>query len=222
MSQERHTFDYSHTSATRLDYLLSLPEGYDETDERWPLMLFLHGAGERGADLEAVKRHGPPKRLEQKNDLPFIVVSPQCAIGRWWSDYTETLIALLDDIISRYAVDTRRVYLTGLSMGGFGTWHLAYLYPQRFAAVVPICGGMPWYVEPADAAEVLKDKPLWVFHGDKDEIVPISESQQMVAALKAAGSAVKFTIYPETGHNSWTKTYDNPELYDWFLAHQLP
>ncbi|MGE3818765.1 MAG: prolyl oligopeptidase family serine peptidase [Isosphaeraceae bacterium] len=202
------------TVKVKLNYLLFLPEGYEaDKEKRWPLMLFLHGAGESGDALEKVKAHGPPKLLEKKTDFPFIVVSPQSP-GRGWNP--DTLNALLDDLSARYRVDPDRVYLTGLSMGGFGTWALAASRPDRFAAIAPICGGG----NPRDA-EKLKGLPIWVFHGAKDPVVPLGASESMVNALKAAGAAeVKFTVYPDASHDSWTETYDNPAFYEWLLSHK--
>jgi predicted peptidase len=199
----------------KIDYLLFLPADYGkEQGKKWPLMMFLHGAGERGSDINLVKKHGPPKIVESKKDFPFIVVSPQCPTGRWWQPHE--VIALIDEVAAQHAVDPERVYLTGLSMGGFGTWDTAARYPERFAAIVPICGG-------GDARRVrsLRDTPAWVFHGDKDEAVAVQRSIEMVEALKQAGnSGVKFTRYPDAGHDSWTATYDNPELYQWLLKHK--
>jgi predicted peptidase len=195
----------------KLRYLLFLPEGYADDDKKWPLMLFLHGSGESGDDLEKVKKHGPPKIVEGKTDFPFIVVSPQSRRRGWNPD---ALKVLLDEIVDRYPVDRDRVYLTGLSMGGYGTWSLAAAYPGYFAAIAPICGGG----DPNDA-DKLNDLPIWVFHGAKDEAVPLRRSEEMVDALKEAGADVKFTVYPEAGHDSWTETYNNPELYQWFLSH---
>ena len=196
-----------------LDYLMFLPQDYGkEQGKKWPLMLFLHGAGERGSDVNKVKVHGPPKIVENKKDFPFILVSPQCPENKWWEP--QEVIALLDEVQSKYKVDPDRVYLTGLSMGGFGTWETATQYPERFAAIVPICGGGRPY-----SAARLKNLPAWVFHGEKDNVVPIKRSEEMVDALKKAGGDVKFTRYPEAGHDSWTETYNNPELYDWFLKH---
>lgn len=197
------------------DYLLCLPQGYGEKDRRWPLMLFLHGAGERGGNLELVKKHGPPKLIAQGKDLPFIVVSPQCPSEQWWPEKIETLVALLDEIQSDYAVDPNRVYLTGLSMGGFGTWALACAHPERFAAIVPICGGGQRYL-----AGRLKNVPVWAFHGAKDPVVPLAESQTMVQAVTRAGGQAKLTVYPDAQHDSWTVTYENPELYDWLLSQE--
>jgi predicted peptidase len=173
-------------------------------------MLFLHGAGESGTNLAKVKIHGPPKIVESKPDFPFILMSPQSP-GRGWN--SDALNALLDNVIRKYRVDKHRIYLTGLSMGGYGTWSLAAAHPERFAAIVPICGGG----NPADAKK-LAALPIWVFHGAKDPTVPVERSREMVEAIKAAGGNVKFTEYPEAKHDCWTETYDNPELYQWLLA----
>ena len=197
----------------RVQYLLYLPEHYEKSEKKWPLMLFLHGAGERGDDFEKIKVHGPPKLIERGDKFPFIIVSPQCPANQWWS--TNTLDVLLKDITSRYNVDEDRIYVTGLSMGGYGTWALAFQYPNRFAAIAPICGGGK-----PEVAGLIKNLPVWVFHGAKDEVVLLEKSQEMVDALKVVGGNVKFTIYPEAGHDSWTETYDNPELYKWFLKYK--
>ncbi len=194
-----------------IDCLVYLPQGYRNGDAQWPLVLFLHGVGECGDDLEIVKKHGLPKVLEKGMPLPFLVVSPQ-ARSRGWNP--DVLLALLDRIVDRYRVDRDRIYVTGLSMGGYGTWALAAAAPRRFAAAVPICGGG----DPA-WADRLKDLPLWVFHGAKDDTVPIAKSEKMVQALRAMGGNVEFTVYPETGHDCWTVTYDDPKLYEWLLQH---
>jgi predicted peptidase len=198
-----------------LKYHLYLPEGYGENpDQQWPLILFLHGAGERGDDLEMAKYHGLNKMLTGRPDFPFILVSPLCAEGSWWTEHLDDLDALLDAVINTLAVAEDRVYLTGLSMGGQGAWHLAIRYPERFAALAPICGwGQAWL------ACNLKDIPVWAFHGGQDRTVPASQSEQMVAAVNACGGNAKLTIYPEAGHDSWTATYSSPELYAWFLEH---
>jgi len=197
-------------------YWLYLPKDYNETADAWPLVLFLHGAGERGDDLDLVKKWGPPKLVDEGKDFPFILVSPQCPADAWWSDTAQILAldALLKDVALRFRVDADRVYVTGLSMGGCGTWYLAGEYPDRFAAIMPICGRGEPYV-----ARRLGHVPAWVFHGADDDVVPVMASQQMVDALKASGGDVKFTIYPGTGHNSWSATYANPEVYEWLLSH---
>jgi predicted peptidase len=197
-----------------LNYLLFLPEGYDQGDKSktWPLLLFLHGAGESGDDINKVKIHGPPKIVETKKDFPFILVSPQSPRFGW---DTAALKALLDEVMAHHRVDKGRVYVTGLSMGGFGTFALAAAYPDLFAAMVPICGGG----EPIMARK-MKNLPAWVFHGAKDEVVPLDRSKVMVEALKKAGGDVRFTVYPDAGHDSWTETYNNPEVYQWLLQHR--
>jgi len=207
--QEKHT---SVTIKVQLNYLLYLPPDYDSKD-KWPLLLFLHGAGERGNDLRLVKKHGPPKLIEQGKDFPFVIVSPQCPKGRWWEPFE--LTALLDYIVANYKIDQQRIYVTGLSMGGFGTWSLAAYTPDRFAAIAPICGGG----EPLWALR-LRQLPVWAFHGAKDKVVPPSRSKEMVEALKAVGAEVRFTLYPNAGHDAWTATYNNPKLYEWLLSHK--
>ena len=193
-------------------YLLYLPPAYDTSRAAWPLVLFLHGAGERGTDLDQVKAHGLPRLLAAGKEFPFVAVSPQ------WPDEdsgwdTDVLSALLDEIEERWRIDPDRVYVTGLSMGGSGTWALATAEPDRFAAIAPICGrGRP------RKAERIAHIPVWVFHGAKDEVVEIEASREMVDALEACGSNVRFTIYPEAGHDSWTETYGNPAFYEWLLA----
>jgi predicted peptidase len=194
----------------QMDYLLYLPKDYDK-QEKWPLMVFLHGSGERGSDLQKVKAHGPPKLVAAGKDFPFIIVSPQCPEKTSWEPYQ--LIALLDDLERKYKVDTDRIYITGLSMGGFGTWRLAAAIPNRLAAIVPVCGGGDTF-----AARRIAKLPTWAFHGAKDNAVPVELSQTMVDAINKQGGDAKLTIYPEAGHDSWTETYNDPKLYEWLLA----
>lgn len=178
------------------------------------MILFLHGSGERGSNLDWVKRHGVARIVEEQPDFPFIAVSPQCPKGQYWS--VELLMALLAEVMQSQPVDPKRVYLTGLSMGGYGAWRLAAAHPDRFAAIAPVCGrGDP------SQADRLKQTPVWVFHGALDDVVPLQQSEVMVEALKACGGNVRFTVYPNAGHDSWTPTYRNPALYDWFLQHSL-
>ena len=210
--QTAHVFEKEVRRTVRLGYLLYLPPDYDEAGAPWPLLIFLHGMGERGDDLEQLKLHGPPKLIAEGRDLPFIVVSPQCSDTSFWPVETEGLDALLDELCATLNVDERRICLTGLSMGGYGTWDWAVQKPDRFAALAPVCGrGTP------SKAGAIKDIPCWVFHGAKDETVPIDGSEEMVEALRAAGGTPKFTVYPEAGHDSWTETYANEELYEWLL-----
>ena len=194
------------------DYLLFLPENYGNArGVKWPLVLFLHGSGEMGYQLERVKRHGPPKFLDARPEFPAIVVSPQSPGFGWDLD---RLTALVDDVMDKYAVDPDRVYVTGLSMGGHGSWALATKDPRRFAAVVPICG----WGNPADARRLV-DVPIWAFHGRQDTSVPPGGSRKMVSAIrKASGKKVKLTVYPDADHDSWTRTYDDPKVWQWMFA----
>ncbi len=203
----------SSTKAMNNKYLLYLPKDYEKDGKPSPLILFLHGAGERGDSIELVKRHGSPKIVETGKDLPFVIVSPQCKEKLWWD--SNELYSFLEEVISKNNVDTNRIYLTGLSMGGFGTWDLAIKHPNIFAALAPVCGG-------GDTSKVceIKDVPIWVFHGAKDPVVPIQRSEEMVEALKACGGNPMFTVYPDAAHDSWTETYNNPKLYEWFLNHK--
>ena len=243
LMQSRQKFSTQLTKKVDLGYLLYLPPGYDaKAAKQWPLILFLHGAGERGTNLAQVAVHGPPKLVKKNPPVPknetevarqnreaatklvqgnFIVVSPQCPVGERWD--SEALLALLDSVIASHKVDTGRVLLTGLSMGGYGSWALLSKAPERFAAVVPICGGgerIDILLASRTKSDALKSLPVWAFHGGKDGVVPLSESERMVEALKKAGvKELQLTVYPEAGHDSWTEAYNNPKLYEWFLSH---
>jgi len=202
------------TIQAEINYLLFLPKDYAKTGKPSPMIVFLHGSGERGTDLEKVKAWGPPAIVEKNPDFPFIVVSPQCPEGQWWNTYL--LKGMIDDVLTKYNVDKSRVYLTGLSMGGFGAWDLAMTFPDYFAAVAPICGGG----NPLLASK-LKNTPVWVFHGMNDKSVPEQQSAIMVDALKKIGADVEYTVLPEGGHSdAWIYAYDKAGLFDWFLKHQ--
>lgn len=207
------SFEREITKTVRGRYLVFLPRGYTQTNKRWPLILFLHGVGERGDSLDLVKLHGPPKLVQDWEDFPFVVVSPQAPSGEAWSP--DVLTGLLDEVVAKFPIDPDRVYLTGLSMGGYGAWALAIKHPERFAAVVPISGGG----NPARVC-ALKDLPVWAFHGARDSVVPVRHSEQMAQALQACGGKVTLTIYPDATHDAWTRTYANPDLYEWLLQHR--
>ena len=217
------TFNWKVSRAGKTQYLAYVPEGYSrKAGKRWPLVLFLHGAGERGTNLQRVAMHGPPKLVRQGKEFPFVLMAPQCPEGERWQN--DALLKLLDHVVRDYAVDPNRVYLTGLSMGGYGTWKLAVAHPEKFAAIVPICGGgetIDVLLAARERAAALKSLPVWAFHGAKDPVVSLEESERMVNALKKLGSQqVKLTVYPEAQHDSWTETYNNPQLYEWLLQHQ--
>ena len=221
--QKREHFEKQMTKTASLDYLLFLPEGYEAGGEKkWPLMLFLHGSGERGTNVAKVAVHGPAKLVKTKKDFPFILVSPQCPEEGIWND--DELIALLDTVIAKHNVDPTRVYVTGLSMGGYGSWSLGTRFPERFAAIAPICGGgdqLPILLTSKAKKAALKTMGVWAFHGGKDPVVALEESQHMTNALmRAGGKDVKLTVYPEAGHDSWTQAYNEPEIWNWFLAHR--
>src|SRR5260221_944815 len=177
------------TTNIELNYLLFLPKGYSKRDSKeWPMIFFLHGAGERGSNVWKVAIHGPPKNVNSNPDFPFIVVSPQCPDGQIWSN--DSLLALLEEVSTQEKVDRSRIYLTGLSMGGYGTWSLGITHPEKFAAIAPICGGgnlISVLLSDREKAQALKTLGIWAFHGGKDPVVPQQESERMVDAVKRAG-----------------------------------
>ncbi len=203
-----------------LRYLAYLPKDYPgPKSQRWPLMLFLHGMGERGTDVQRAGLHGPLKQVKSGQDFPFLIIAPQCPEDQIWEP--AALLQLLDQLEQKYQVDPKRIYLTGLSMGGYGTWQLGLAHPERFAALVPICGGgniIEVVLGPRAQVAQIKHLPIWAFHGAKDDIVPPIESERLVAQLKKLGAKkVKLTLYPEADHDSWTETYQSAELYEWLL-----
>ena len=214
------TLDWKSTRTGELKYLLYLPPDYSKSsDQKWPLMLFLHGAGERGNDVQRVTVHGPMSLVKQGTNFPFIIVAPLCPANELWQN--EPLLQLLDHVTESYAVDTNRVYLTGISMGGYGTWKLGLENAGRFAAIAPICGGgnmIEIIMGTWDKGAPLKTLPIWAFHGAKDDVVPLEESERMVKQLKKFGvKDVTLTVYPEAKHDSWKLTYADPKFYEWVL-----
>lgn len=196
-----------------MQYLLYLPDGYEsDSESEFPLLLFLHGGGSSEDDLEMLKRSGFAGKIEEGRSFPFMVLSPQNPHSRkFWNE--TALITLLDKIQKEYRVDPSRVWVAGLSRGGYGAWRMAIQYPERFAALVAVCGETPDHY-----AKWLGDMPIWVFHGEKDRTISIKESDEMVAALKKNGNPVRYTKYPDTGHNAWDQAFSDPELYKWLLA----
>lgn len=193
-------------------YLLYLPEDYSP-DRPQPLMLFLHGRGESRGGLSAVAKWGPPRMAARGDRLPWIIVSPQCpADDRWDSPVQqERLLKLLDNIRQTLAVDASKILVTGLSMGGAGTWSLASAHPELFAAAVPVCG---W--GNMELADRLAGLPVWAWHGTDDPVVPFAGSRDMIEAIAAAGGQnARLTGLEGIGHNSWSAAYESPDLWDW-------
>ena len=218
------TADDGSTYTANVNYLLYLPQGYNQSLQyRWPLILFLHGAGERGTDPQDITRYSIPAFLTATPDFPFVVLSPQSPPDNWWSNQVDVLDVLLNQIQVTYAVDPRRVYLTGQSMGGFGTWAMALKYPTRFAAIVPVASGWDFTNEmvPANICD-LKHVPIWVFHGALDENVLPDQVTAMVEALQACSGNVRFTLYSDADHlESSNRAYADPALYEWLLNQTL-
>ncbi len=206
-----HTLRKRISTQISLNYLLHLPPA----SKNAPLLVFLHGSGECGDDIAKVKRNGPPAFLDSRPDFPFAVASPQCPLGFVWHHQTAAVMALIDDVLARYKLDASRVYLTGLSLGGYGVWDIAAAHPKRFAALAPVCGGA--YLE-RNRVLALVDTPIWAFHGALDKAVPLREQQRLIRLLERNGGHPKFTIYPRTGHNCWTRAYATQDLYDWMAA----
>jgi predicted peptidase len=205
----------------KLPYRLMKPDGYD-AKTKYPLVIFLHGAGERGTDNDKQLVHGVKDFASDENrkKYPCFLVAPQCPTSGWWvgtsKAKTEPLKLVFDVIEAtrkEFSIDDSRIYITGLSMGGYGTWAAIARKPDLFAAAVPICGGG----DPKAAAKVAKI-PIWAFHGAKDGVVKPEQSRDMIAALKKAGGDPKYTEYPDAGHDSWTATYADPKVHEWLFA----
>jgi predicted peptidase len=195
-------------------YVVFIPRGYDGK-KTFPTILFLHGSGATGTDGRApVKGALAAAIRKQEKKFTFIAVFPQAHEGSWQADSKDgkRALAILDQVAKDFRVDAHRVYLTGLSMGGEGTWSLAAAHPQRWAAIVPICGGG----DPKSAAK-FKDVPCWCFHGDADKVIPPEQSREMIRALKKVGGRPLYHEYPGVGHNSWDRTYAMPDLFEWLL-----
>lgn len=198
-----------------ISFLLNLPENYGkDKKKRWPLVIFLHGSGERGTDLNAVRRNGPPKEVASGRKFPFILVSPQCPKDQWWDALV--LSQLTDLIERRYQIDRNREYVTGLSMGGFGTYDLAVANPRRFAAIASISGGGSMAT-----AFGLGGTPTYIIHGDSDPVVPVDEDRRLQGYLKGQGTEVRYLEVKGGGHDVWTDIYAGNDLYDWLLSHSI-
>jgi len=207
--QHVYTFEGEINRTIRCQYLLYLPKDYT-TAKKWPLILYLHGGIGRGDDIEKMKWYPVVKICSNDDSLPFIVLSPQCPAGESWTDH-EMLITLLRNVISKHSVDTDRIYLAGYSMGGQGVWFLAYMYPERFAAIAPMSGvGNKFW------ASKLIHTPIWAFHGEKDNLIPCTETLEMAEAIEAAGGYIKVSIDPTRGHSP-PSAREHEALFKWFL-----
>ncbi len=223
---------FKNDKGEKLHYRLMTPQGYDSKGtEKYPLVLFLHGAGERGEDNTKQLIHGTKEfaKPENRSKYPAFVLAPQCPDGKRWvevdwtldahtqlpedSDTVKLLLQLISRLQQEYRIDQQRQYVTGLSMGGYGAWDLITRHPDLWAAAAPVCAGG----DEATAAKAAKI-PVWAFHGDKDTVVKPQRSRNMIAALKKAGGEPRYTEYPGVAHNSWDAAYADPKLMEWLFA----
>ena len=215
VGQHSQSFSGVVTKKASGQFLLYLPKDFVPHGRvKYPLLIFLHGSGESGHDIEKVKINGPPKFLDTRGDFPFIVASPQAPAARFGFDF-DAMNLMLNELLRQLPIDPDRVYLTGLSMGGYASYAWASQNPERFAAIAPISGA--W--DPEDACK-LKTMPIWAFHGAKDDVVGPDGDKAMVDAIKACGGEVTYTVYPDVGHWAWDPAYADPQLYTWLLSHQ--
>lgn len=197
----------------RLQYLLRLPKGFQSTRQH-PVILYLHGSGSRGKDPDAFVKTDAFQLTAEHENFPFLYIAPMCPPDTTWFDWMQELKDLIKEITSLPYADSSRFYGMGASMGAYGIWQLAMSVPDKFAAILPICGGgMYWN------SKRLLNVPVWAFHGGKDTCVLPEESEKMVNAVNKHGGDAKLTIYPENTHNAWTDTYSNPEVFAWLLTH---
>lgn len=219
-----NVFEKTITKYCKLPYLLYLPRSYEkDLDANVPLIIFLHGAGERGTNLSHVGRHGLVSEVaKQGGDFPFIMVAPQCPTETTWDFLLDELDCLLKELLTIYSIDKTRIYLTGLSMGGYGTWHWGVRQPHAFAALIPICGGTRSLLGFPERIAILRHVPIWVFHGADDQLVPVRESEKLVSILQNEAAPVRFTKYQGVGHHCWNRAYREPELFSWLLEQRNP
>lgn len=205
------------------NYVLYLPKDYDPKDTKkvWPVVYFFHGIGEKGSDLNQLLVYGLPKYIMDTGTFNMIMIAPQCPGDSHWADTNvevDKLKIFVDNMLKKYHIDQKRMYLTGLSMGGRCTWKLALALPHKFAAIAPVCGRTNTY----DFSEI-KDLPIWMFHGALDDTVLFSNVNTIVKDLIANGNSYfKLTVYPYDSHDSWTDAYNNEDLYKWMLEQHLP
>lgn len=209
--EQTESFRGTVTKQVTLRYLVWMPEPAAKPAAGWPLVIFLHGSGERGRNLAKVKAHGPPMYAAAGRRFPFVLIAPQVDDGDSW--HSDEIEALRADLVTRLPIDADRVLVTGMSMGGYGAWNYAVAYPEQVAAIAPVCG-----VGNVERAARVAQVPVWAFHGGRDPVVPIAGDREMVEAVREAGGQVKFTVYADVGHNAWDRAYADPALYTWLLA----
>ncbi len=198
-----------------IDYVMCFPDDYSP-DKKYPLLIYLHGAGSRGGDISIVSDAvtGPIGEINRGHRLPFIIAAPQCN-AKMWFEISETVLGFIDMVAARQDVDRTRIYLSGTSMGGYACWYFAMFRADLFAAILPVCGGgLPAF------ASYLKGLPVWAHHGALDNVVDVNESLAMVRQLRRLGSEVRLTIYPDREHDAWVPAFADPEVYTWLLAHR--
>jgi len=197
----------------KMNYLLYTPTG---TQSQYPLVVFLHGGGEGGNDIELVKKHGLPKLIAQGRDFPFYVFAPQNPhINGLWDD--RMVDKLVDELVHRHNIDTTRIYLAGLSRGGYGVWQMAINHPHKYAAMISICAA----TIPINYLKNVSGLPVWFFHGEKDDVIPVQQTLQAYETMKVLNPKTRITIYPAANHDSWTQTFENEEIYNWLLLQRL-
>ncbi|QDK79365.1 phospholipase [Spirosoma sp. KCTC 42546] len=201
----------NHKSYEKYPYLVYLPKEYTDKKESYPLVIYLHGGSQRGKDLTKLKTYGLPHLVDKGRDFPFIIASPQCPDGKFWST-DNWLDSLYSDVKAKYRIDSKRIYLTGISMGGYGVWQTAVAYPDKFAAIVPLCGGCD------DSTQICRIKhiPVWTFHGVADDVISISETERLVRRLEECNGQVKFTRLEKEGH-AIQYLFEDQTIYDWLL-----
>lgn len=205
-SQSKSRADY--------DYLVYLPKDYSGQTRNYPLVIYLHGGSHKGNDLNKLKEYGLPYLVDQGNDFDFIVVSPQCPDNKYWSS-DNWFEPLYEKIIAKYRINPDKVYLTGISMGGYGTYIVAMDHPDKFAAIVPLCGGC----NDSDTTRIcnLKNIPIWAFHGTTDNLITITETERIVNTLDKCEGKIKFTKLEGEGHGIQYLYEKHPQIYEWML-----
>lgn len=214
----QHPYSFLTSTGVELRYLLYIPEDY-QPDDQWPLIVYLHGAGGVGENIELLTTEGSLLDILQKEpNFKFIVLSPQLPTGRW-GKYIDPVDELVTHITELFLIDANHLYLTGISLGGLGAWQYALAYPDRFAALAPV-GGAASFTSTAVPENIcdLKNLPIWIFHGEDDTLLKPEQNEAVVSALQACGGNVNFTLYPGVDHlETFPLTYQNPDLYTWFL-----